>query len=288
MKSNGWIIELTEFTDPYCTWCWASEPILRKIKEHYGDQIKITFKMGGLVDDIKTFFDPSNQIGGETMFDQIADHWEEASSIHGMPVEASIFRELKGKFRSTHPANIAYKAAQLQDKKLADKFLRRLREAAAAESKEIHRTEVQVDLAKEVGLDPKKFLEAIESGHAKDNFLEELKEVRSQGITGFPTFKISNQKGEATYLNGFRRFEALELTFSRLSNGNALEKREIPLNDENIINFIRKYRKVATQEVATLFGISKKNANDYLVLLEHKNHVKSIKAGNDFFWEIMH
>jgi len=32
----------------------------------------------------------------------------------------------------------------------------------------------------------------------------------------------------------------------------------------------------------------KKNANDYLVILEHKNHVKSIKAGNDFFWEIMH
>ncbi len=287
MKSNGWIIELTEFTDPYCTWCWASEPILRKIKELYGDQVKITFKMGGLVDDIKTFSDPSNQIGGETMFDQIADHWEEASSIHGMPVEANIFRELKDKFRSTHPANIAYKAAQLQDKELADKFLRRLREAAAAESKEIHRTEVQLDLAKEVGLDPKKFLEAIESGHANDNFLEELKEVRSQGITGFPTFKISNQKGEATYLNGFRSFEVLESAFSRLSNGKELKKREIPLNDENIINFIRKYRKVATQEVATLFGISKKNANDYLVLLEHKNHVKSIKAGNDFFWEIM-
>jgi len=286
MKSNGWIIELTEFTDPYCTWCWASEPILRKIKEHYGDQVKISFKMGGLVDDIKTFSDPSNQIGGETMFDQIADHWEEASSIHGMPVEASIFRDLKGKFRSTHPANIAYKAAQLQDNDLANKFLRRLREAAAAESIEIHRTEVQVALAKEVGLDPKKFLEAIESGRAKDSFLEELKEVRSQGITGFPTFKISNQKGEAIYLNGFRRFEALESAFSRL-NENGLKKREIPLNDENIISFIRKYRKVATQEVAILFGISKKDARDYLVNLEHKKRTNSIKAGNDFFWEIM-
>jgi len=286
MKSNGWIIELTEFTDPYCTWCWASEPILRKIKEHYGDQVKISFKMGGLVDDIKTFSDPSNQIGGETMFDQIADHWEEASSIHGMPVEASIFRDLKGKFRSTHPANIAYKAAQLQDNDLANKFLRRLREAAAAESIEIHRTEVQVALAKEVGLDQKEFLKAIESGHAKDNFLEELKEVRSQGITGFPTFKISNQKGEAIYLNGFRRLEALESAFSRL-NETGLKKREIPLNDENIINFIRKYRKVATQEVAILFGISKKDARDYLVNLEHKKRTNSIKAGNDFFWEIM-
>ena len=287
MKSNGWIIELTEFTDPYCTWCWASEPILRKIKEHYGDQVKINFKMGGLVDDINTFSDPSNKIGGETMFDQIADHWEEASSRHGMPVESSIFRELKGKFRSTHPANIAYKAAQLQDKDLADKFLRRLREAAAAESKEIHRTDVQVSLAEEVGLDPKKFLEAIENGRAKDNFLEELQEVRSQGITGFPTFKISNHKGEAIYLNGFKKFEAMEYAFNRL-NENTLVKREIPLSDENIINFIIKYRKVATQEVAVLFDISRKIAYNYLINLERKNHIKSIKAGNDFFWEIMH
>ncbi len=285
MKSNGWIIELTEFTDPYCTWCWASEPILRKIKEHYGDQVRIIFKMGGLVDDVDKFYDPSNNIGGEMMFDQVADHWEEASSRHGMPVDSSIFRDLKGKFRSTHPANIAYKAAQLLDKELADKFLRRLREAAAAERKEIHRTDVQVDLAKEVGLDPKRFLEAIETGRAKDNFLEELKEVRSQGITGFPTFKISNQIGEAIYLNGFKKFEMLENAFNRL-NKNLLKKRAIPLTDENIIKFIRKYRKVATQEVAILFDISKKNANDYLINLERKNNIKSIKAGNDFFWEI--
>ena len=79
----------------------------------------------------------------------------------------------------------------------------------------------------------------------------------------------------------------MEYAFNRLDE-NTLVKREIPLNDENIINFIRKYQKVATQEVAILFDINRKIAIDYLINLEGKNHIKSIKAGNDFFWEIMH
>lgn len=285
MGENNWIIELTEFTDPYCTWCWASEPILRKIKEHYGDQVKISFKMGGLVEDIDTFYDPSNQIGGESMFDQVADHWEEASSRHGMPVDADIFRENKGKFRSTYPANIAYKAAQLQDPVLADKFLRRLREAAAAEKIHIHDIEIQASLAKEVGLDPEKFIESIENGQPKKDFLEELKEVRSQGISGFPTFKISNRKGEKMILYGFRQFKRLEAAIKNLSKNN-LKKLEISLNDENILNFIKKYKKVASQEVAALFEVNRTQATELLQKLEQTKLINSIKTGNDYFWEI--
>ena len=239
--------------------------------------------MGGLVDNIDTFYDPSNRIGGEKMFDQVADHWEEASLVHGMPVDASIFRDLKGKFQSTHPANIAYKAAQLQDQGLADKFLRRLREAAAAERSEIHRIEIQATLAKEVGLDPEKFVESIESGCAEEDFMEELGEVRKQGISGFPTFKLSNRKGENVILYGFKRFEQLDMALKRFSK-NSLEKLKIPLNDENILNFIKKYKKVATQEVATLFNINRPNAAEFLQKLEKKNLVISIKAGNDYFW----
>ncbi len=41
------ILQITGFTDPYCTWCWGSEPILRKIREVYGAQVSIGFIMGG-------------------------------------------------------------------------------------------------------------------------------------------------------------------------------------------------------------------------------------------------
>ena len=45
------IIELTQYTDPYCTWCWGSEPIIRKIEESFGDQVRTRYVMGGLVKD---------------------------------------------------------------------------------------------------------------------------------------------------------------------------------------------------------------------------------------------
>ena len=45
-------IEIIEFTDPVCTWCWGSEPVLRKLETRYGEQVKISYIMGGLVQDI--------------------------------------------------------------------------------------------------------------------------------------------------------------------------------------------------------------------------------------------
>ncbi len=239
--------------------------------------------MGGLVDDIKTFYDPSNEIGGENMFEQVAIHWDDASSRHGMPVDSRGFSDLKDSFRSTHPANIAYKAAQMQNQDLADKFLRRLREAAAAERKQIHKVETQLELAKEVGLNSDKFLEAIESGIAKEAFIKELSECRQLGITGFPTFKITNTNGESIRLHGFQRYERFEQAFENLS-GKKIKKKQIILNDENVLKFIEKYRKVATQEVATLFLIEKEEASKILIKLEQEEKIVSIQAGNDFFW----
>ena len=97
------IIDLIEFTDPYCTWCWGSEPILRRIQETYGEQVTIRFVMGGLTDNAAQVRDPANGIGGSDWKRQIAAHWLEASSRHGMPVDVSQFAERVAP-RSTYPA----------------------------------------------------------------------------------------------------------------------------------------------------------------------------------------
>ena len=146
-RKQGWKIELISYTDPYCTWCWGSEPILRKIKAIYGDQVRLSFVMGGLVENIDTFYDLHNNIGGPQKYEQGAAHWAEASGRHGQPVDNQLIFDLKKDFHSTYPASIAYKAAQMQDRELADKFLRRMREATSAEKMLIHKIEVQVELA---------------------------------------------------------------------------------------------------------------------------------------------
>jgi hypothetical protein len=60
-----------------------------------------------------------------------------------MPVKGEGFRLFSKEHPSTYPQNIAYKAAQMQDQALAHKFLRRIREASAAEARQTNTTEVQ-------------------------------------------------------------------------------------------------------------------------------------------------
>lgn len=161
-------IEIISYTDPYCTWCWGSEPILRKLEEVYGDQLIISYVMGGLVEDMRKFSDPGAGIGGELWYKQVADHWLEASDRHKMPVDEQIYYDVKDDVFSTYPACIAFKAAQFQGEENGNRYLRRLREAGAAERLVIQDTEVQADLAEGIGLDRDKFIEAIE------NWLKEL------------------------------------------------------------------------------------------------------------------
>jgi len=105
-------IEMLAFTDPVCTWCWGSEPVLRKLQAYYGGAVHIRFVMGGLVKDIRAPYDNANDIGGdpERSNAQIARHWLEASARHGMPVRIEGFRLFTADTTSTYPQNIAFKA----------------------------------------------------------------------------------------------------------------------------------------------------------------------------------
>jgi predicted DsbA family dithiol-disulfide isomerase len=280
------IVEIIEFTDPYCTWCWGSEPILRKLKWVFGDQIRVSYKMGGLVKDIKGFYDPLNQIGGEFWYLQVANHWLEASSLHGMPVNTKQFSEYHQEFTSTWPANIATKAAEMQNKELAWKYLRRLREAAAAEARPIHRLEEQLKLAKEVGLDEKKMKEDIESGKAYEEFMKDIGECQKRGITGFPTFLIRRLKDNfETIRVGYMDYSEFKKILEKITN-KGLKEKKIELSEKEALNFIKHYEKVATQEIAVLFDISKNEAFSFLKSLESKDLIESQKAGNDYFWKM--
>ena len=62
---NQSTLEILAFTDPVCTWCWGSEPVLRKVESWYGGAVRIRQVMGGLVEDIRAFHDRANGIGGD-------------------------------------------------------------------------------------------------------------------------------------------------------------------------------------------------------------------------------
>jgi len=271
------VVTITYYTDPYCTWCWGSEPILRHVLESYGDQVAIVYKMGGLVEDMSNFHDAANQISTK---EQVAPHWREASERHGMPVDESIFLDPENDFTSTWPANIAFKAAELQSLELAGKYLRRLREAAASEHRFIHKLDVQAELAGEVGLDVAAFEAAIASGEAEKAFRRDLEEARSKGISGFPTFILGNRTGGALAFYGYRTYDEFARAIDQLAP-EPLKK----LAPESIEKFVAKYGRVATQEVAEVFGLSRANAKTKLEQLTAAGILRRLPRGNGELWE---
>ena len=139
-------IRIIYFTDPICSTCWGIEPQLRKLKLEYGDFIDIEYRMGGLL--------PSWDIynsGGISKPSDVAHHWDEVSAHYDMPIDGDVW--LEDPLPSSYPPSIAFKAAEMQDKKKALLFMRRIREMVFLEKKNITKWTYLQEAATEVGLD---------------------------------------------------------------------------------------------------------------------------------------
>ncbi|XOF32234.1 MAG: DsbA family protein [Candidatus Electrothrix sp. YB6] len=275
-------LKIISFTDPYCTWCWGSEPILRKIQEIYGVQVSISFVMGGLVEDMRNFSDPSAGIGGELWYKKVAEHWVEASGRHKMPVDEQVFFDMKNDVFSTYPACIAFKAAQFQGEESGNRYLRRLREAAAAERLVIQLFDVQVKLAEEVGLDRESFVASIHSGQAEQAFREDLAQCRQQGIQGFPSFLVRGF-GEEILLRGYTPYQTFDRWVQELLK-NQLTQHTFHASSSQVFDFISRYGKVAPMEVACVYDMTFEDAQTLLQDMAASGLVSEQQVGNGAFY----
>lgn len=277
------VVEIIEFTDPVCTWCWGSEPVLRKLQTSYENKVIIKFIMGGLVKDIRGFRDDYNDIGGdaERSNKMIAKHYLEASSRHGMPVRTEGFNLFTNEYPSSYPANIAYKAAQMESEEVANKFLRRMREASASEAKPINRPEIQIELAGECGLNVPQFIKNLNDGSAEMAFLEDLKLTSSYGANGFPSFLIKlGDKG--IMLRGYNTFDTFKAVIEQLTNGEVTPK-QLGKSEAVILEFIKTFGHVAPVEISTTFDLTKDELNDILKSLDNQTLINITPAGNGAF-----
>lgn len=265
-------VTLTQVTDPACTWCWGTEPILRRLEETYRGQMDVEFVMGGLVEDFETFRDPANDVTAPA---DVAPHWEDAAARHGMPVDAGVWRVDPP--QSTHPASEAYQAAKAQDPAAARRYLRRLREAVATERRNIARRDVLVRLADEVGLDVDAFVASMEDGSAREAFREDRAFARRHGATRFPSFRVS-ANGESRWYRGFQQFDALAAAIEAVAP--AVTRRDPrPLGA-----FLRRRGRVATIEVAETYGMASEEAVEALRSLADDGVLEVERRGTGYLW----
>lgn len=127
-------VSATSFTDPYCAWCWAVEPHLRRLSVEFDEQVGVTFVVAGLA-----------ALFGETRaraIDCVA-----AAEVSGMPVDPRIY--LEDPPSSSHPAGLAVAAVAEQTDPAP--YLRRLREAILLERRRMDSAPALLEAAREVG-----------------------------------------------------------------------------------------------------------------------------------------
>jgi predicted DsbA family dithiol-disulfide isomerase len=265
-------VKVIYYTDPICSSCWGIEPQLRKLKLEYGNSIEIDYRMGGLLPDW------SYNSGGISKPSDVAHHWDEVSAYYDMPIDGDVW--LEDPLHSSYPPSIAFKAAQMQDKEKAIRFLREIREMVFLQKKNITKWEHLQAAAKVIGLDVQQ-LKSDYDGKAKELFQEDLKLGRELGVRGFPTMFFVDEKGNKELVYGSKPYSFYEVAVLKLAPNAA--KNEYKKTWEELF---AKYPTLTAKEFSELSGMQRKESEEFLNHLTAKGNLEKFITKNGSLWKL--
>jgi predicted DsbA family dithiol-disulfide isomerase len=171
-------------TDPACPWSWGAEPALRRLEAEFGDEVRITYVMGGLAREIDA---------AKALADTL-----EAAAASGMPVDPRLWLDAPPK--SSYPACLAVEAAAEQG--LDGPYLRRVREAIMCERVKADTADALTALARDVpGMNVDRFRVDLGSNAIVEAFGADLDRARSAGAS-MPAFVLDGKVLEPEELRG--------------------------------------------------------------------------------------
>ncbi len=253
-------IRVELLTDPWSIWCWGFEPIARTLRLRF-PSIEFRPLVGG-------------------MFPELPDPEERGFSIDrffsmvqrttGMPITSRGMTDDRP--TSTYPACEFVHAVRLLDPQAEEAFLRGLREAAYLDARNISRPEVAAEVAEELGIGSGAFLEALETGEPRREFEHRLASIERFDMHAYPTLVFTVGDRQA-------RVEGFQTLPSVLSITESISDRLHPsVPPPEIQEIVPPGERVATREVAEVFGVSLEQAVDKLEghrregLLERHRH----------------
>lgn len=263
-------VKVIYFTDPICSSCWGIEPQLRRLKQEYGKDIDIEYRMGGLLPDW------SYNSGGISKPSDVAHHWDEVSAYYDMPIDGDVW--LHDPLDSSYPPSIAFKAAELQDKEKAVLFLREMREMVFLKKKNIAKWEQIAAAAKKVGLNVDQ-LEADAKGKAKTMFEDDLKLAREFGVRGFPTMFFVNDAGAKEVVYGSKPYDMYESAVLKLYP-KAIKVGYGKTAEELFVT----YSSLTAKEFSELSGKSRAESEQILNQLTEQGKLEKFTTKNGSIW----
>lgn len=266
-------ILIKQFTDPFCTWSWGSEPVVKKLAYKLED-VEIEYIMSGLVEDIRDYF--NSKAGMDKVNKAVNQYFLKAARGHGMPVKEEGLAIFSEEDPSSFMESMAFKAGQVQDQKKAKFLLRRIREESLIEGRDSSSKDLLADLAEEVGLDKGLFLEDMLDGRAEEDFNKDRAYAKLYGIKALPSYLIE-AGGKKLFLEGYQVYEAFKIAITDYA-GLAVKERDIDRSPDGIFDFIRRYKSLADKEVSYVFDLSDEEFDHAMEVLTDRGMVKREKG----------
>ena len=172
--------------DPMCSWCWGFRSAWQSFVREIPSSVTIKFLMGGLAPDSDEPMDTKTKT-------YIQSAWRSVADRTGAKFNHQFWAVCQPR-RSTYPACRAVITAGLQLTGSRERYYEALQRAYFLDARNPSDYETLIALAKEIGLDPEQFQEDLGTSLVQQTFREELNQVRSLGVSGFPTV-IWHQQG---------------------------------------------------------------------------------------------
>ena len=264
-------IEIYIFIDPLCPECWGLEPIIKKLQIEYGQLFSIRHVLSGKLSSLN--------MGNNKKLENIAHVWEKTASRSGMSCDGNVWFE--NPITSPHVASIAIKAAELQGRKLAIRFLRKVQEYVFIEKKNISNIDVLTECAASVGLDVNEFIHDMTSSSAAKGFQCDIKITNEMDVHETPSLVFFNQniEEEGIKISGLYPYEVYVQILDEI-----LEGLPEPSSPPSLEEFVCCFKFVATKEIEAVFNMNKATVEKEMKKLVLKQVVEKIPAKHGTFW----
>jgi len=270
-------VTVLHYADPWCWKCWGFEPVLQRLNEVYGDQIQVVYKTGGLIEHLDSWIREE----GLSSYDELDSWIRQTKQEMKIPFDTSYLVDIRPE--SSWPACIAVEAAREQGGELGYRFYRSLVEAIQVLGKDGSDRTIQLEVARVVGLDMKRFLRDLDDPRIRARFLSSRKAKERKGGT-FSTLVISNQKtGKSVKVTGYEP-GPYEEAIDKLVGGRLWKRTPI-----DIIDYVerRKNHLITAREISSVFSIGEKEARRRLEALSEQGILGESKLrGVGIFWSM--
>lgn len=170
--------------DPMCSWCYAFKPTLAELRKKLNSNIKIINVVGGLAKH-------SNEVMPKDVQEKIENIWYEIKRVVGTKFNHDFWKKCIPR-RSTYLACQATILARYENKE--DEMIEAIQNAYYLNAQNPSDASTLIMLAKQIGMDEKKFEEDLKSDKIEEDLQYELNFRRSLNVKNFPSLILKYKK----------------------------------------------------------------------------------------------